>query len=255
MSDDHDHVTDPATTHRTPAPTDDHADAPAPALPSTLGNRGVARVLEGTTAQRAGATARQELDEAVARSIEERRGGGSPLGDDVRADMEGALGADLGGVRVHTDSAADELGEAVSATAFTSGEDVFFRSGNYDPGSRSGRELLAHELTHVVQQRTGTSGLASGEVSDPGDPAEVEAAAVGAEVASGGTAPTTAATGPGVSREEDEEEAMQLSVAREAEEDEEGMQLSVAREAEEDEEGMQLSVAREAEMEEEELLE
>jgi hypothetical protein len=66
--------------------------------------------------------------------------------------MGKAMGADFSGVRVHTDSQSDELNQSIQAKAFTTGQDVFFRRGAYDPGSRGGQELIAHELTHVVQQ-------------------------------------------------------------------------------------------------------
>lgn len=66
--------------------------------------------------------------------------------------MEQAFGADFSGVKVHTDTQADQLNQSIQAKAFTIGQDVFFRSGTYEPGSHGGQELLAHELTHVVQQ-------------------------------------------------------------------------------------------------------
>ena len=62
------------------------------------------------------------------------------------------MGADFGSVRVHTGSQADALNRSLSARAFTTGQDIFFKQGEYSPGSSSGRELLAHELTHVMQQ-------------------------------------------------------------------------------------------------------
>lgn len=64
----------------------------------------------------------------------------------------GQLGADLNGVRVHTDARADMLSRSLNAEAFTVGRDVFFRQGAYAPGSGEGRKLLTHELTHVAQQ-------------------------------------------------------------------------------------------------------
>ena len=85
-------------------------------------------------------------------SINQARGGGQPLGDNIRKPMEQAFGADFGGVKVHTDSRSDQLNQSIQARAFTTGQDVFFRQGEYNPGSRGGQELLAHELTHVVQQ-------------------------------------------------------------------------------------------------------
>jgi hypothetical protein len=115
---------------------------PLLALHRTHGNRVVARVAEG------GGT----LTPDVERAIEQSRGGGSPLAADVRATVEPALGADFSRVRVHTGAAADGLSRTLGARAFTTGRDVFFKSGTYDPSSSAGRELLAHELVHVVQQ-------------------------------------------------------------------------------------------------------
>ncbi len=85
-------------------------------------------------------------------SIERTQGQGQPLGDKVRGPMEQAFGSDFSRVRVHTDARSDQLNKSIQARAFTTGQDVFFRQGEYQPGSRGGQELLAHELTHVVQQ-------------------------------------------------------------------------------------------------------
>jgi hypothetical protein len=70
----------------------------------------------------------------------------------IQAQMGQAFDADFSGVRVHTDAGAHDLNRSLSARAFTTGNDIYFRQGEYNPGSSSGRELLAHELTHVVQQ-------------------------------------------------------------------------------------------------------
>ncbi len=86
-------------------------------------------------------------------AIEGARGGGQPLDESVKEPMEREFGADFSGVRVHTDAKSDELNQSIQAKAFTTGQDVFFREGAYEPGSRGGQELLAHELTHVVQQK------------------------------------------------------------------------------------------------------
>jgi hypothetical protein len=80
-------------------------------------------------------------------------GSGRPLTEDERARMEQSTGVDLGGVRVHDDAKADLVARAIGARAFTVGDDVAFRAGEYDPRTPVGRRLLAHELTHVVQQR------------------------------------------------------------------------------------------------------
>ena len=76
--------------------------------------------------------------------------------------------------RIHTDSRADGLNQLLSARAFATGRDVFFRQGEYNPGSSAGRELLAHELTHVVQQN-GDGIQRKMTVSEPGDAHEIEA--------------------------------------------------------------------------------
>ena len=107
--------------------------------------------------------------------------GGSPLAPDVRADMEARLGADFGDVRVHTDDKAHDSARAVSAHAYTVGSDVVFQRGGYDPSSTAGRTTLAHELTHVIQQRSGpvdgTPAAGGIQVSDPSDRFEREASA------------------------------------------------------------------------------
>lgn len=80
------------------------------------------------------------------------RGSGAPLPDTTRAFMEQRIGADFGGVKVHTDARSDALNQAIQAKAFTTGQDVFFRRGEFEPATSGGKELIAHELTHVVQQ-------------------------------------------------------------------------------------------------------
>ncbi len=86
------------------------------------------------------------------RSIEGARSGGSPLDAGLRVQMEPAFGADFSGVRVHSDAKSHGLNQSLQARAFTTGQDIFFRGGEYNPGSSAGKELVAHELTHVVQQ-------------------------------------------------------------------------------------------------------
>ncbi|MEH2111141.1 eCIS core domain-containing protein [Nostoc sp.] len=85
-------------------------------------------------------------------SIQQERGGGQTLSDDIRQPMEQAFGTDFSGVKIHTDSRSDQLNQSIQARAFTTGQDIFFRQGEYAPESNGGKELLAHELTHVVQQ-------------------------------------------------------------------------------------------------------
>lgn len=91
------------------------------------------------------------VPDVIAGGIARARGQGRPLGEAVRAPLEQAFGTDLGDVRIHTGAQADGLSRSLAARAFTSGADVFFRGGAYDPTSRGGQHLLAHELAHVIQ--------------------------------------------------------------------------------------------------------
>jgi hypothetical protein len=84
-------------------------------------------------------------------------GSGTRLPDQLRVRMEHLLGADLSGVRIHTDSRSTALNREIGAQAFTHGADIYFRPGAYDPGTEKGRQLIAHELTHVVQQAGGAT--------------------------------------------------------------------------------------------------
>jgi hypothetical protein len=88
------------------------------------------------------------VETAIQRSL----GQGQPLPTPVREPMENAFGFDFAQVRIHHDTEGDRLSRSLNARAFTTGSDVFFRQGNYEPESPSGKRLLAHELTHVVQQ-------------------------------------------------------------------------------------------------------
>ena len=91
----------------------------------------------------------------------------SELEISARSHLERSLGADLSGVRIHSDAQADHLARSTDALAFTTGRDIFFRSGAYDPQSPSGMWLLAHEATHIVQQqRAGAGNLSFGEDAD-----------------------------------------------------------------------------------------
>lgn len=139
-------------------------------LQRQFGNRYVGQVLDRVHDGGSGESGLASVE----RSIEQAHGSGQGLDHRVRSQMEGAFRADFGGVRVHTDARADSLTEALNARAFATGRDVFFRQGEYSPGSSSGRELLAHELTHVVQQ-SGAGIRRKMTVSEPDDPQEVEA--------------------------------------------------------------------------------
>ncbi|MFN0175744.1 MAG: DUF4157 domain-containing protein [Saprospiraceae bacterium] len=93
------------------------------------------------------------------------KSGGTPLPEEARSYMEPRFGADLRHVRIHTGGEAVQLSKDLSAQAFTHGSHVYFNEGKYNPGSNEGKKLLAHELTHVLQQ-TGTKTLRRKPVSN-----------------------------------------------------------------------------------------
>ena len=93
---------------------------------------------------------------SVAASISRLHGSGSALPATTRAFFEPRFGSDFSRVRVHADAAADRTAQAIDARAFTIGNDIVFRSGQYAPALNEGQRLLAHELTHVVQQGGGS---------------------------------------------------------------------------------------------------
>jgi hypothetical protein len=117
------------------------------------------------------------------------RSSGHALEENTQCYFGSRFKHDFSQVRVHTDERAAESARAVSAHAYTVGRHLVFGSGQYSPGSESGRELLAHELTHVAQQGDSAAAAvqASLEISQPGDAAEREAESVAGEVMRGGS--------------------------------------------------------------------
>lgn len=85
-------------------------------------------------------------------SLNSSKGGGSPLSPVIQNKMSATFGADFSGVRVHTGGSAVQMNKELNAQAFTHGNDIYFNQGKYDTTSNSGKHLLAHELTHTVQQ-------------------------------------------------------------------------------------------------------
>src|SRR5689334_19031794 len=95
------------------------------------------------------------FDSLVRTANEVARSPGRSLDTETRAFMEPRFGHDFSGVRIHTGEQANRAAHAVSARAYTIGNDIVFSGGQFNPKSSSGRRLLAHELTHVVQQQSG----------------------------------------------------------------------------------------------------
>lgn len=211
------------------------------ALQNHLGNAAVQRLL----AQRAGGGA-FDLDDATASRINAARGGGQALDGAVQTQMSQSMGADFSGVRVHTGSEAHHLNEQLSAKAFTTGSDIFFRDGAYSPGSSGGQELIAHELTHVVQQGSGAVGGSGGamRVNAPGDRFEQEADSVAKTV-------TAASTTPAVQRQTPEEEEVQTQRLQRQAPEEEEVQTKRLQRQELDEEEVQTKALQRQEEEEE----
>lgn len=120
-------------------------------------------------------------------TIHSTRGSGQQMAEPVRSSMETAFGADFSSVRIHTNRSADILNRSLSARAFTTGSDIFFRQGEYNPGNSAGQELLAHELTHVVQQGAADRAMAvqreEGEAGESDEPTPEEKAAAEAAAA------------------------------------------------------------------------
>ena len=112
---------------------------------------------EAETVQKQGTPQSSDASEVEAapnleQEIQQKRGSGQPISNKIRQPMEQAFGADFSQVQVHTDSKSNKLNESIQAKAFTTGTDIFFKQGEYQPDNQPGQELLAHELTHVVQQ-------------------------------------------------------------------------------------------------------
>jgi len=137
---------------------------------SAVGNEAFGRVARGAAGILPDGRAHPDVEATIAQT----RGGGHALDDGARERLGEALGDPLDDVRVHTDETADALASSVSARAFTTGSDVYFARDEYKPGTGDGDRLLAHEVTHVVQQR-GAPATGPLVVSSPGDALETEA--------------------------------------------------------------------------------
>jgi len=204
-------------------------------LQRAAGNAGVAQLLDGDTEQES------PVKEVVG------RGGGTPLEPAVRQRMEASFGTDFSDVRVHAGGTAAASAQAVDAHAYTVGNEIVLGDGQ-TPGSASHERTLAHELTHVVQQRSGPvdgTPMAGGiSVSDPGDRFERAAETTAGAVVSTGHAGTVAgdAGGSSVQRERQEEEPAEGPQEVNRPEPEPGQ---VQRPEEEQEEVQQLAIQRE----------
>src|SRR2546428_3714613 len=118
-----------------------HRDSPIPSVPNVQTKAEVKRE-------------NRPLSDETAKRINASRSNGEPLDLGVRRKLELGFGDQFADVSIHKDSEADVLSRRLNAVAFTSGTDIYFREGTYQPNSMTGRRLLAHELSHVIQQRS-----------------------------------------------------------------------------------------------------
>ncbi|EDZ92176.1 hypothetical protein AmaxDRAFT_5059 [Limnospira maxima CS-328] len=88
----------------------------------------------------------------IENKLKSKKGSGNPLPEETQEFMESRFGQDFSEVRIHTDGEAAEMNQNLEAKAFTHGQDIYFNTGEYQPDSESGKKLLAHELTHTIQQ-------------------------------------------------------------------------------------------------------
>jgi hypothetical protein len=146
-------------------------------LASAIGNHAFTDLVAGE-----GVLPDGSVHPAVQQTLARTQGGGAPLDGMSAARFSEGLGESIADVRIHTDATADSLNDAVSARAFTTGSDIYFAQGEYRPGTSDGDRLLAHELSHVIQQR-GAPATGDMTVSEPGDALETEAEATARELA------------------------------------------------------------------------
>jgi hypothetical protein len=208
-------------------------------LQQQVGNRAVQRLI----AQRSGEGS-FDVEDDTADQINRERGGGKPLDTTVQKQMGDSMGHDFSGVRAHTSPESDNLNKELGAQAFTTGQDIFFREGSYEPHSSGGKELIAHELTHVVQQGSGAVGEGGNKmkVNAPGDSFEQEADTV---------AKTVSSQDEESSVQRQEEEEVQAKLLQRQEEEE--VQAKALQRQEEEEEELQPKALQRQEMEEEEM--
>ncbi|MEX0268914.1 DUF4157 domain-containing protein [Leptolyngbyaceae cyanobacterium UHCC 1019] len=165
---------------------------------------GVPLFLQRSSVSQASPT--ENLNSSLQQHIQSASGRGDSLDTGIQQHLEQNLGTNLSSVQIHTDSEADRLSRAVNAIAFTTGQDIFFSTGSYNPRSSEGQQLIAHEVVHAVQQANGAvAGTPTPDgisISDPADSFEQEADRVAHQVITSPqpgliTSPKSAAPGTG----------------------------------------------------------
>lgn len=197
------------------APRGVHGEASLLHLQRTAGNASVVQMLADDAAE-------ERSDEPSPVHDVIGKGGGTALDESTRGEMESRFGQDFGNVRVHTDARASASAESVGANAYTVGSDIVFKSGQFDASSPGGQKTLAHELSHVVQQRTGpvdgTDAPGGIRVSDPSDRFERAADSTADQVMGGSSAPAASAA-PSLQLEPEDESEVPVQRQEAVEED------------------------------------
>jgi hypothetical protein len=195
--------------------------------PDTLGPQGLLHLQRAAGNAGVGSliAQREHDDDGPSPVTDVVSGGGRPLDSGVRASMEQSMGQDFGDVRVHDDNQAAASAKSVQAHAYTVGNHIVFGEGRFQPGTPEGQRTIAHELTHVVQQRQGpvdgTPAAGGIRVSDPSDRFEREAVSNADRVVGGGTPAAPSAAAPAVQRHADDDHAeASPPVQRQADEEE-----------------------------------
>jgi hypothetical protein len=148
------------------------------------------------------------LDDEILQKIQSEKGYGEAISSEIRHEMESSFKRELGDVRLHTSPEADLLAKQLGAKAFTTGNDIFFRNGAYQPSTLAGKKLMKHELIHTVQQSQASDSQPS-RISQPGEQSELEA-----EKASESNIPVLSASGsaPVIARVPDDADSILLNM-------------------------------------------
>jgi outer membrane protein OmpA-like peptidoglycan-associated protein len=120
---------------------------------------------ETSTVQRSEASAPATASASLTNRIDSSRGSGSPIPGNTLNEMQSSFGTNFSNVNIHTDAESVNMNRELGAQAFTHGNDIYFNSGKFNPDSTTGKHLLAHELTHVVQQGGGGSAVQRAEAA------------------------------------------------------------------------------------------
>lgn len=147
---------------------DSMADAPEEQIQRKPIFDSMAATQEDTIQRKESGTTPEPAHEGLQQRLQSTKGGGEALAAETRNSMESSIGADFSGVRVHTGREAASLSNELGAQAFTHGNDIYFNEGKYAPSDKSGQHLLAHELTHTIQQGASVQRKPDTSIAPPG---------------------------------------------------------------------------------------